>query len=130
MQWIRWMVAMVCLGAWASVSLPAAPVAVKPAETSVGAQQPSAPGTAEAGDRLSRMLRQQDLGTGIILIGLLTAFGLGAMHALSPGHGKTIVAAYLAGSRGTLKHALLLGSTVTFTHTVSVFLLGLGVLFF
>ena len=52
------------------------------------------------------------------------------MHALAPGHGKTIVAAYLVGSRGTLKHALFLGSMVTFTHTVSVFLLGLGVLFF
>ena len=52
------------------------------------------------------------------------------MHALSPGHGKTIVAAYLVGSRGTLKHALFLGSMVTFTHTLSVFLLGIGVLFF
>jgi ABC-type nickel/cobalt efflux system permease component RcnA len=60
----------------------------------------------------------------------LTAFGLGAVHAISPGHGKTIVAAYLVGSRGTLKHAALLGFVVTFTHTFTVFLLGLGVLFF
>jgi nickel/cobalt exporter len=52
------------------------------------------------------------------------------MHALSPGHGKTIVAAYLVGSRGTLKHAGLLGFVVTFTHTFTVFLLGLGVMFF
>jgi ABC-type nickel/cobalt efflux system permease component RcnA len=58
------------------------------------------------------------------------AFGLGAMHALSPGHGKTIVAAYLVGSRGTVRHAMFLGSTVTLTHTASVFLLGLGVLFY
>ncbi|MBV8907297.1 MAG: high frequency lysogenization protein HflD [Acidobacteriia bacterium] len=66
----------------------------------------------------------------MILLGLLAAFGLGAMHAMSPGHGKTIVAAYLVGSRGTLKHAGLLGLVVTFTHTFTVFLLGLGVLFF
>jgi ABC-type nickel/cobalt efflux system permease component RcnA len=54
---------------------------------------------------------------------------LGAAHALTPGHGKTIVAAYLVGSRGTLKHAAFLGAMVTFTHTVSVFLLGLATLF-
>jgi ABC-type nickel/cobalt efflux system permease component RcnA len=66
----------------------------------------------------------------MILAGMLVAFGLGAVHALSPGHGKTIVAAYLVGSRGTVRHAALLGFTVTFTHTISVFVLGLGVLFF
>jgi ABC-type nickel/cobalt efflux system permease component RcnA len=76
------------------------------------------------------MLREKHFGVGSILLGVLAAFGLGAMHALSPGHGKTIVAAYLVGSRGTAKHALLLGLIVTFTHTVSVFLLGVGVLFF
>ena len=57
------------------------------------------------------------------------AFALGAAHALTPGHGKTIVAAYLVGSRGTLKHAAFLGAMVTFTHTVSVFLLGMATLF-
>ena len=93
-------------------------------------QQSESAGTVAAGDSISRLLKRPDLGAGLILLGLLTAFGLGAMHALSPGHGKTIVAAYLVGSRGTLRHALLLGSVVTFTHTVSVFLLGIGVLFF
>jgi ABC-type nickel/cobalt efflux system permease component RcnA len=67
---------------------------------------------------------------GMILIGLCVAFGLGAAHALSPGHGKTIVAAYLVGSRGTMRHALFLGGMVTFTHTISVFALGLGMLLF
>jgi len=57
------------------------------------------------------------------------AFALGAAHALTPGHGKTIVAAYLVGSRGTLRHAAFLGAMVTFTHTVSVFLLGMATLF-
>jgi ABC-type nickel/cobalt efflux system permease component RcnA len=60
---------------------------------------------------------------------MAAAFGLGAVHALSPGHGKTIVAAYLVGSRGTLRHAAFLGAMVTFTHTASVFLLGFVTLF-
>lgn len=93
-------------------------------------QQPTAAGTVVRGDFLSRLLKNQDLTFSMMLLGLLAAFGLGSMHALSPGHGKTIVAAYLVGSRGTLKHALFLGSMVTFTHTLSVFLLGIGVLFF
>lgn len=80
-------------------------------------------------DYLSRLLGRKQFEIGVFLIGLAVAFGFGAMHALSPGHGKTIVAAYLVGARGTLGHALLLGGTVTFTHTVSVFLLGLGTLF-
>ena len=65
----------------------------------------------------------------MIAVALGVAFLLGAAHALTPGHGKTIVAAYLVGSRGTLKHAVFLGAMVTFTHTVSVFLLGLATLF-
>lgn len=52
------------------------------------------------------------------------AMALGALHALEPGHGKTIVAAYLVGSRGTARHALLLGIIVTLAHTAGVFALG------
>ena len=90
-----------------------------------------APGGAPArtGDSLARLLHQSDIGLGVLLIGLVTAFGLGAVHALSPGHGKTIVAAYLVGSRGTPKHAIFLGAMVTFTHTISVFLLGVVTLY-
>ncbi len=55
----------------------------------------------------------------------MIAASLGGLHALSPGHGKTIVAAYLVGSRGTAKHALLLGLVVTASHTIGVFLLGI-----
>lgn len=51
------------------------------------------------------------------------------MHAMTPGHGKTIVGAYLVGSRGTIKHALYLGLTTTITHTLGVFALGLITLF-
>jgi len=89
-------------------------------------QQPA--GSVVKGDFLSRLLAQQQIGWGWLLLGLLVAFGLGGAHALEPGHGKTIVAAYLVGSRGTMKHAALLGAMVTFTHTISVFLLGLAML--
>ena len=81
------------------------------------------------GDYLSRLLHQGELGFGVLLIGLLAAFAFGAVHALSPGHGKTLVAAYLVGSRGTPKHAIFLGLMVTFTHTISVFALGLTTLY-
>jgi nickel/cobalt exporter len=50
---------------------------------------------------------------------------LGGLHALTPGHGKTLVAAYLVGSRGTPGQAVLLGGTTTITHTASVFVVGL-----
>jgi nickel/cobalt transporter (NicO) family protein len=75
-------------------------------------------------DYLAGMLHQGDTSFGMVLMGMAVAFGLGAIHALSPGHGKTIVAAYLVGSRGTPKHAIFLGGMVTFTHTISVFFLG------
>jgi ABC-type nickel/cobalt efflux system permease component RcnA len=81
------------------------------------------------GDYLSRLLHRQEIPWSLTLIGMAVAFGLGAVHALSPGHGKTIVAAYLVGSRGTMKHAAFLGAMVTFTHTASVFLLGFVTLF-
>lgn len=78
---------------------------------------------------LTRLLHQQALTPWMIAAAIGIAFGLGAAHALTPGHGKTIVAAYLVGSRGTLKHAAFLGAMVTLTHTITVFLLGLATLF-
>jgi ABC-type nickel/cobalt efflux system permease component RcnA len=86
------------------------------------------PGAAQT-DYLAQLLQRGELGWTTILIGMIVAFGLGAVHALSPGHGKTIVAAYLVGTRGTPGHAIFLGAMVTFTHTISVFLLGLATLF-
>jgi nickel/cobalt transporter (NicO) family protein len=65
----------------------------------------------------------------IAILALLGALLLGAVHALSPGHGKTIVGAYLIGSRGTPRHAVFLGSTVTLTHTLGVFVLGFATLY-
>ena len=65
----------------------------------------------------------------IAMWALLAALVLGAVHALSPGHGKTIVGAYLIGSRGTPRHAMFLGFTVTVTHTFGVFVLGFATLY-
>lgn len=80
-------------------------------------------------DRFAELIAVREITPSIILFGLLLAFGLGAVHALSPGHGKAVVGAYLVGSRGTPKHAVFLGLTVTITHTLGVFALGLITLF-
>lgn len=76
-------------------------------------------------DAFARLINQADLGWGAMALALLAAFGWGAVHALSPGHGKTIVGAYLIGARATTKHAMFLGATTTITHTLGVFVLGL-----
>jgi nickel/cobalt exporter len=65
----------------------------------------------------------------VVLWALVGTLLLGAVHALSPGHGKTVVGAYLIGSRGTPRHAVFLGITVTLTHTVGVFVLGFATLY-
>ena len=80
-------------------------------------------------DYLARLLHQGSLSAGLVLVGMAVAFALGALHALSPGHGKTIVAAYLVGSQSSARHAVLLGAVVTLTHTGTVFLLGFATLF-
>ena len=67
---------------------------------------------------------QRKLSLWVLLSAALIAASLGALHALEPGHGKTIVAAYLVGSRGTARHAVLLGIVVTAAHTMGVYLLG------
>jgi ABC-type nickel/cobalt efflux system permease component RcnA len=77
----------------------------------------------------TEMMAQKQLGWKIVLFAFAVAVGLGAFHALEPGHGKTLVAAYLVGSHGTFKHALLLGLVVTAAHTAGVYLLGLATLY-
>jgi ABC-type nickel/cobalt efflux system permease component RcnA len=71
------------------------------------------------------LIGREDLGIGVVLVSLLVAMFWGAAHALSPGHGKAIVAAYLVGTRGTARQAVSLGLIVTVTHTIGVFALGL-----
>lgn len=74
---------------------------------------------------LTRYLYDPELSSLFLVTAVGLAIVLGGFHALTPGHGKTLVAAYLIGSRGTIRHAIMLGSIVTFTHTVSVVVIGL-----
>lgn len=80
-------------------------------------------------DKFAELIAVTEISPTIILFGLFLAFGLGAMHAMSPGHGKAVVGAYLVGSKGTPRHAIFLGLTVTVTHTLGVFAIGLLTLF-
>lgn len=75
---------------------------------------------------LVHLLAPETLTPTWVITGLAVAVVLGAGHALLPGHGKTLAATYLAGTRSTARHAVLLGLTTTLTHTLAVF--GLGVL--
>ena len=93
------------------------------------AAQPQASSTHTPQDAFTQVIARRELTPGVMLLGLLIAFVFGSLHALSPGHGKTMVAAYLVGSRGTARHAALLGVIVTVTHTLGVFALGLVTLF-
>jgi ABC-type nickel/cobalt efflux system permease component RcnA len=74
--------------------------------------------------RFTELIQAQNLSAWFLFTAALIAIGLGGLHALEPGHGKTIVAAYLVGSRGTARHAFLLGLIVTVSHTAGVFALG------
>jgi nickel/cobalt exporter len=73
----------------------------------------------------TRLIGRGHLSPLVILASLAAALFWGAAHALSPGHGKAIVSAYLIGKRGTPRDAALLGLIVTVTHTIGVFALGL-----
>jgi nickel/cobalt exporter len=78
-----------------------------------------------ADSAFASLVARDDLGVWVVLASLAVALFWGAAHALSPGHGKTIITAYLVGRRGTPRHAALLGLIVTVTHTIGVFALGL-----
>jgi nickel/cobalt exporter len=78
-----------------------------------------------AGDGFAGVFEDAAAGKTALVLLLLAALGWGALHALSPGHGKTMVAAYLVGAKGTSGHAVVLGVVVTVTHTIGVFALGL-----
>lgn len=84
----------------------------------------SATTTRAAADGFAGLLADAASGKDVLILLLLAAFGWGALHALSPGHGKAMVAAYLVGTRGTPRQAVALGITVTITHTMGVFALG------
>jgi ABC-type nickel/cobalt efflux system permease component RcnA len=96
-----------------------------PVPTVSHGRQLAARDRAVADSAFSSLIAQRHLSVLVVVASLAAALFWGAAHALTPGHGKTIVAAYLVGRRGTLRHAALLGLTVTATHTIGVFALGL-----
>ena len=104
--------------------------------TSVGLpvqHQPSVPvqtgNSSSRDDAFTRLILVEEITLPALLVALAVSFLWGALHAMTPGHGKMLVGAYLVGSRGTMKHALYLGLTTTVTHTLGVFALGLITLF-
>jgi len=112
---------------------PAVPVNVSPIDTSSSSAdrniqvKPNRQATPR--NAFTELMATKQVSFGIALLAARIAAGLGALHALEPGHGKTIVAAYLVGSDGTARHALLLGTIVTISHTAGVYLLGFFTLY-
>ena len=84
-------------------------------------------GHEHSGDRLKEFITQP-LTLQLAVVALVVSFVLGGLHALTPGHGKAVVAAYLVGSKGRIIDAVFLGLVVTFTHTFSVIALGVVML--
>ncbi len=72
----------------------------------------------------TELISARDLGVGVAIIALLLSVGLGALHAFAPGHGKTLMAAYLLGRQCSLRQVAIIGTTVTLTHTAGVLVLG------
>jgi nickel/cobalt exporter len=109
---------------------PAEPAFVNVAPRATTTAGPTAPLGLEANKQrtprsaFTELMSTKELNLGVVLIALAVAAGLGAFHALEPGHGKTVVAAYLVGSHGTAWHAVWLGLIVTASHTAGVYLLG------
>jgi nickel/cobalt transporter (NicO) family protein len=98
---------------------PAAPVAGGPGSAVARG------GVDRATAAFAALVGERSRSAGFLVVAVLLAVALGAAHALAPGHGKTVMAAYLVGLRGTLRQALTIGATVTVTHTAGVLLLGL-----
>ena len=80
-------------------------------------------------DVLTKFVHKRGLEPGLIVLALVTSLFLGAVHALSPGHGKAMVAAYLIGTKGRIRDAVYLGGVVTITHMASVIVLGILTMF-
>jgi ABC-type nickel/cobalt efflux system permease component RcnA len=95
--------------------------------TAQAAAPPLAAAEAPAGrapDGLVQLIERESQNPLVAAVALAVAAAYGGLHALTPGHGKALVGAYLVGARGNARHALLLGLTVTATHTLGVYALG------
>jgi nickel/cobalt exporter len=115
----------------ASPAVRQATVSFRPGGARLAGGQPEAAGPAVAGPvdgparALTRVLTERSGTAGGLLLAVGLAVVLGALHAVAPGHGKTVMAAYLVGLRGTVRDAAVIGATVTLTHTAGVLALGL-----
>lgn len=76
-------------------------------------------------ERYTTLVSRQTLTPAFVLLAFVLAIGLGTAHAVAPGHGKTVIAAYLLGEGGKANQAVALGGTVAVTHTIGVLVLGL-----
>jgi nickel/cobalt transporter (NicO) family protein len=75
-------------------------------------------------DLIKEVLYYQEISPGVLILVLAIAFVLGAIHALGPGHGKSLMASYLVGSRGRIRDVFTLGITITISHIFSVVIIG------
>ena len=108
------------------VPSPEATAATTASPSPVLAAPPQAPAVVPggvAGSEVPDIFRAPDLTPIVVLLSLMTALALGAGHALTPGHGKTLMAAYLVGTRGSARHALGLGAAVSLSHTIGILVL-------
>ena len=107
----------------------AEPIGGATPSTAPEASAPATPAPSDAavpggiGGELPTIFREANLTPLVLLLSIVTAAALGAGHALTPGHGKTLMAAYLVGTRGTSLHALGLGLSVSLSHTVGILVL-------
>ncbi len=81
------------------------------------------------GGSFAKLIGRGELTVPVVALSLLLAVGFGALHALAPGHGKTLMAAYLVGAGGRMRQAVAVGAAVSLMHTASVLGLGLIVVY-
>jgi ABC-type nickel/cobalt efflux system permease component RcnA len=103
-----------------------ASVAFRPGGPSLDAQRGAVTQEPASGGLLGDLSARPDLSAGLIVLMIAAAVGVGAVHSLGPGHGKSLIGAYLIGADGTLRQAVAVGAAVSVMHTASV--LGLGLL--
>jgi len=101
-------------------ALPDATPVQRPAEIPEPASAVSAAVPGGVAGEIPALFQTADLTPFVVLLSLATAVALGAAHALTPGHGKTLMAAYLVGTRGTPVHAIGLGLSVSVSHTIGI----------
>jgi ABC-type nickel/cobalt efflux system permease component RcnA len=89
-----------------------------------GHASPTTPAVRGTADDPLAALIGGSLSPGLVLLAIAMSLGLGAAHALSPGHGKTLVAAYVLGAGGSARSAMQIGLWVAISHTAGVFVLG------